>query len=121
MADRISLEGSADGGHDHHHDHAHHHADVPERHGSIIAPHGDHEAFVRLGMAQVFGLLYLSVGYDGVFVFDDNEETLGPQVARLEMGYQVFEGGRLAVGFDTPFAGPHRFDWRTRSGFSWQF
>ena len=121
FADRLSLEGSDDDGHGHHDHHDHHHEGASARHGSIIAPHGDHEAFVRLGVAQVMGLLFVSLGYDGLFVFDESEDLLGPQVARFELGYQVFTGGRFALGFAAPFAGPHRFEWRTRSGFSWQF
>ncbi len=94
-------------------------AEAPgEAHGSVLAPHSDHELTTRLGAAYVRGPAYLSGGIEYVEVFVPSLAA-GPLVLRGEFGILFQSELRLAFGFDAPVAGPHRYGWRGRLGIAW--
>jgi hypothetical protein len=109
LADRISAGSHADS------------VEAPgEVHGSVLAPHSDHELTTRLGAAYVRGPAYLSAGVEYVEVFVPSLAA-GPLVLRGELGILFLSELRLALGFDVPAAGPHRYEWRRRLGIAWFF
>jgi hypothetical protein len=107
LADRISAGSHGDP------------AEAPgEVHGSVLAPHSDHELTTRLGAAYVRGPAYLSGGIEYVEVFVPSLAA-GPVVLRGELGILFQSELRLAFGFDAPVASPHRYGWRGRLGIAW--
>jgi hypothetical protein len=91
-----------------------------EVHGSVLAPHSDHELSSRLGAAYVGGPAYLSAGLEYVEVFAPRLAA-GPLVARGEIGIVFKPRARVALALDAPFAGPHRYEWRARLGLALLF
>jgi hypothetical protein len=88
--------------------------------GSVLAPHADHELFVRAAAAWVHGRHYVSAGIDGVAVLDAGVGA-GPWLARFEAGRRIGDAFRLAAGIDVPFAGEERIDFSGRVAMAWMF
>jgi hypothetical protein len=74
-------------------------------HGSVIAPHHDHEIAPRLSATVVLGRAYLAGGLDAAFALGENGETWR---ARSGVGVLVAPTWRMAAGVDMHLGGERR-------------
>ncbi|MFB6263740.1 MAG: hypothetical protein ABEL76_08980 [Bradymonadaceae bacterium] len=106
-----------------HHGHGHDHTDGGEKrslHGSVLAPHADHEMRTELGVAYLFAPLYVATRVSAVFAWS-RAEIFGPLETSAEFGWRPVEPFRLALTAEVPVVGPDRYDWKARVSAAWTF
>lgn len=96
----------------------HDHAAESGLHGSVLAPHTDHEMSLLLVAVYSRGRGYLSAGTEYIHAW--SEEGGDPWIARTEAGLALPAHLMLSAGYDAPLAGEERFENRARLSLAWQ-
>ena len=87
-------------------------------HGSVLAPHTDHELSLMLVAVYARGRGYVSAGTEFTHVW--SESASDPWIGRTEVGYALPAHLVLSAGYDAPLAGEERFENRGRLSLAWQ-
>jgi hypothetical protein len=88
-------------------------------HGSVLAPHTDHELSLMLVAVYARGRGYVSAGTE--YTHPWGESAGGdPWIGRAELGYALPAHLVLSAGYDAPLAGEERFENRGRLSLAWQ-
>ena len=92
-------------------------------HGSVLAPHSDHELFGRLTASALRGeSLYVTAGVDGIWMWSGGMDgQRGSLLGRAEVGWAQPGRWRLALGADVPLAGQRRSGLMSRFSAAWMF
>jgi hypothetical protein len=88
-------------------------------HGSVLAPHTDHELSLAMVAVYARGRGYVSAGAE--YIHPWSASTGGdPWIGRTEMGYALPAHLVLSAGYDAPLSGEERFEHRARLALAWQ-
>jgi hypothetical protein len=93
---------------------------VDSAHGSVLAPHSDHEMRMMLIATYVGPTLDASIAGSVVVMFEE-DHPLGPLTVEPELGARINDDTRVHFTLAVPVAGQRRLRWHGRLGVEYSF